>query len=1174
MSIRKAYLDAFGMLFCTLIGSLFENYGRWIGGHIGFRFKGIMVAELSAKTLCRSKNNSSDLEGNAAGASNQKSSVATDGKIMNLLTADLERLSKLCKYLDQIFSYSLSLGIGVWYMYQLLGVSALFGLSLTAVYIPLSKLMLARLAYSEKMVNVVSDKRISMITELVQGIKTVKLFGWEAHFLKNINNQREYQLIYLWKNALWRLFIKAIVMLGPMLIIIVMFATHVAVLGKELTAEIAFTTISVYQLVRFIFENFPTYVSLGINGYVSIGRIDSYLGQSEIQELEERVIQGPVVALGFQSADLEWESTEDSTDFSKDDTYGLPGTAFASLSEARTEIGTPGVENVDCNHQLNENTPLLMESFSCSDVGLFSSSSKATLSHNVNMDGFSLKNIDVQFPIGGFTIVAGPTGSGKSSLLSALIGEMALTRGHILLPTAYSSDAAASESKYRDIVELSNEGLAIRDIAYVAQESWLRNATIRENILFGEVYEKERYEEVLRVCALKPDLRILAAGDMTEIGERGIALSGGQKQRISLARAVYSSHRILLIDDCLSAVDSHTAKHILMECLVGNTSLIQGRTRVLVTHHVAMCLPYVNYMVMMHEGRITLKGAPSDLQSQGSLSMVLADLESSESDIVSHKGKNAIEKQATKVCRGKYFEGISDDSEDADQDDDAVEKDKLANSVNNTKSEDEYNAERLFIHSQLLQTIVHATPRFFDSTPFGRIINRFSRDMQIIDEGTLDTIIAWFADVFAVLGVFVIATMAIPVFIFVALAVLLIYTVIAYYYLNASREIKRLESNSMSPLLSLFGELLEGVSTIRAFGVKKYYIKEAINRLAGFVLSYALSFSRRMIWVVLNYSNNEINMNAVERVIQYLDVEQEAAMESDPENKPFALWPRKGDVRIENLVVEYAPGVPVLHDISLSVKHGEKIGVVGRTGAGKSTMSLALLRFIEASKGRIILDDVDISKIGLEDLRRNVTIIPQDPVLFNGTIRFNLDPFGEHPDELLWDALKRTHLVRERESQTNNTTASIIEDIGGADGDLLMLECMTGIFISLDAEIKENGQILSLGQRQLVALARALVRRSKLIIMDEATASVDFDTDDRIQRTIRGPEFANSTLFCIAHRLRTIIDYDRILVLDKGKVAEFDTPHNLLQNENGIFRSMCEKSGEYEHLSIAAASGY
>ncbi|KAJ1999090.1 hypothetical protein H4R26_005203, partial [Coemansia thaxteri] len=245
-----------------------------------------------------------------------------------------------------------------------------------------------------------------------------------------------------------------------------------------------------------------------------------------------------------------------------------------------------------------------------------------------------------------------------------------------------------------------------------------------------------------------------------------------------------------------------------------------------------------------------------------------------------------------------------------------------------------------------------------------------------------------------------------------------------------------------------------------------------------------------------------------------------------------------------------------------------KIGVVGRTGAGKSTMSLAFLRFIEATKGCIMLDNVDISKIGLEELRRNVTIIPQDPVLFNGTIRFNLDPFGEYPDELVWDALKRAHLVCERGSQVASTATSVFE--GDDSADEAGMERMGGIFTDLDAEIKENGQNLSLGQRQLVALARALVRRSRLIIMDEATASVDFDTDDRIQRTIRGPEFANSTLFCIAHRLRTVIDYDRVLVLDKGKVAEFDTPWNLLQREGGIFRGMCDKSGEYEHLYTLA----
>ncbi|KAJ2514779.1 hypothetical protein H4217_005564, partial [Coemansia sp. RSA 1939] len=408
-----------------------------------------------------------------------------------------------------------------------------------------------------------------------------------------------------------------------------------------------------------------------------------------------------------------------------------------------------------------------------------------------------------------------------------------------------------------------------------------------------------------------------------------------------------------------------------------------------------------------------------------------------------------------------------------------------------------------------------------------------------------------------------------------------------------------------------------GATTIRAFGIKHYYIKEAISRIsahnrpfyavwaakrwlnvrilaassliaasaaifvlseqswidagiAGFILSYALAFSNEMVPVVRGYSDNEMNMNAIERIMQYLNIEQEAALETDSENETPATWPRKGDLQIKDLVVEYVPDVPVLHVISLSVKHGEKVGVVGRTGAGKSTISLALLRFLEASKGQVVLDGVDVSKIGLEDLRRNVTIVPQDPVLFNGTIRFNLDPFDEHPDELLWEALRRTHLVREDNSQATSTAAGVINTDDTDSKDVVALGRMAGIFTTLDAEIKENGNNLSAGQRQLVALARALVRRSKLIIMDEATASVDFDTDSRIQNTIRGPEFANSTLLCIAHRLRTIIDYDKVLVLDNGRVAEFDTPYNLLQKEGGIFRSMCKESGEYEYMKTAA----
>ncbi|ORX67692.1 P-loop containing nucleoside triphosphate hydrolase protein [Linderina pennispora] len=447
------------------------------------------------------------------------------------------------------------------------------------------------------------------------------------------------------------------------------------------------------------------------------------------------------------------------------------------------------------------------------------------------------------------------------------------------------------------------------------------------------------------------------------------------------------------------------------------------------------------------------------------------------------------------------------------------------------------------VHAKLIRSVVHATPRFFDSTPFGRIINRFSCDMESIGTNTLDSLIWMFADFISALGVIIIITAVTPLFIFVAVVITFAYVVIAKHYLDSTRELKRLESNASAPLLSLFGELIQGVSSIRVFGLKKYYIMEAINRsdelnrpfyltmvssrwifnagLAGFALVYELQFKDYMLFATRNYGDNELNMNGVERVSQYLKLDQEASAQSMPENKPVSNWPRTGDLEIEDLVVEYVPNVPVLHGLSMSIKHGEKIGVVGRTGAGKSMLSLAFLQFIEAAKGRIVLDRVDISKIGLEDLRRNVTIIPQDPVLFNGTICFNLDPFSEYPDEIVWDALHCAHL-------TASTAIS------------------------------------------LVALARALVCRSRLIIMDEATASVDFDTDDRIQRTIRGSEFADSTLFCIAHRLRTIIDYDRVLVLDKGKVAEFDTPANLLNRQGSIFRSMCEKSGEFEYLADAA----
>ncbi|KAJ2059706.1 hypothetical protein GGI17_004233 [Coemansia sp. S146] len=1331
-SIRSAYLDAFGLLFFTLAAATLSNQSPWVGRHTGLRIKGILVAELSSKTLRRRGKGS--WEDETPADDEKKGDTATaqaaaDGKIMNLVSADFLRVVEAFAYPDKALSLPLMLLIGIWYMYMLLGVSALVGLTMTALYMPLSKALLTYVARVEEKLASLSDERVTVITELLQGIKAVKLFGWESRFLEMVDERRERQLKYVWRSMVGWVAVSAGSSLAPMLVLVAIFSVYVIGFGNKLTAEVAFTSISVFQFMREAFIHLPEFSSWIIGGYVALGRIDSYLSQPQVQELEKRVAltDSGSDELGFEGAALEWESPSSNA---------KPDSKRVVAGKVLTGVETPDV---------TEHTTLLADSTVTATPHTQIERSPANKSYtsldrdddNDNIPAkFALKDIEVRFPHGELSIVAGPTGSGKSSLLSALIGEMTLTHGHILLPTVNSRLDSNSDYKYSDIIELSDEGLAMRDIAYVAQEVWLRNATIRENILFGEHYDVSRYEEVLRVCALKPDLLILSAGDQTEIGERGVTLSGGQKQRVALARAVYSSRRILLIDDCLSAVDAHTAKHILMECLLSKTPLMLGRTRVLVTHHVSMCLPFAQYIIMLREGQVSLKGNPAELQDQGIFTNVLAEIERSEDkkEAVDTKGKGKDAEQATLTA-------------------DVLNEEDSSKFVNDTTSEDEYILQRLkkiaeqrglgsygdlsalqgtlvkdeeresgyvksevwltylnacgnkwfwisastlliscelmvvlhtywiriwvaatsssfasgtlselealssseqqhhsavywigiyvvisvvgviwrvlqmcfvysgavraarSLHSQLLRRVVRATPQFFDSTPLGRIINRFSRDMYTIDESTMDPIVWWLRDILSAICVFAIITAVTPAFILVAISVLILYVGIAYYYVNASRELKRHESTSMSPLLSLFGELILGVSTIRAFGAKRFYIREALNGinahnqafyltwatkrwlsiridfagavvtfssaifilgsldwmdagLAGFVLSMALTFPECMLWVVRNYSTNELNMNSIERICQYLRIEQEAALHSTPENKPPSDWPKTGSVQIEDLVVEYVPGVPVLHGISLTAKHGEKIGVVGRTGAGKSTMSLAFLRFIEAAQGRILLDNVDIAKIGLEELRRNVTIIPQDPVLFNGTIRFNLDPFGDYPDELVWDALKRAHLVRERSSQTTSTATSVYD--GGDNVNEADMGRMSGIFTGLDAEIKGNGQNLSLGQRQLVALARALVRRSQLIIMDEATASVDFDTDDRIQRTIRGAEFANSTLFCIAHRLRTIIDYDRVLVLDKGNVAEFDTPWNLLQREGGIFRGMCKKSGEYKHLVAAA----
>ncbi|KAG0066495.1 hypothetical protein BGZ89_007226 [Linnemannia elongata] len=533
------------------------------------------------------------------------------------------------------------------------------------------------------------------------------------------------------------------------------------------------------------------------------------------------------------------------------------------------------------------------------------------------------------------------------------------------------------------------------------------------------------------------------------------------------------------------------------------------------------------------------------------------------------------------------------------------------------------------LHQQLLRKVSRAKVRFFDTTPIGRIVNRFSSDISTIDDDVSNGLQGLFGSFVTILGIVVIISVNMPLFMIPAVFIVVIYGIIGALYVPVSRDLKRLNSNSRSPILNHFNEALNGLPTIRAYGFEKRFLSKnltnqdnnnrtfillwATNRwlhwrvdIAGAMvafttgililqnygkiepgwaalsLTYALMFTGTIVWLIRIYAQNEMNLNSVERVAEYMNLEEEPAAIIEG-SRPPASWPHAGEIVVHHLTMKYAPDAPaVIKDVSFTIKAGEKVGVVGRTGSGKSTFAISLFRFMDPVGGTITIDGIDICKIGLQDLRSNLTIIPQDPILFKGTLRSNLDPFGEREDRELWEALRRSHLIPDtnpssripshRNSAELTANGPQVKSRAGSlkgTAEVLESETVDPSKITLDTPVKENGSNFSQGQRQLIALARALVRQSKIIVMDEATASVDFETDLKIQGTIR-EEMANSTILTIAHRIRTIADFDRVLVMNAGEVAEFDKPLTLMNQPDSIFRSMCERSSEFDALLAIA----
>ena len=1140
----------------------------------------------------------------------------TTGQITNFMSVDAQRIIEFMLFSNTCWSSPLQISIAVYLLWQQLGVATIAGVMVMIFLIPLNGYITSIWRKSQGQLMKKKDSRSKLINEVLAGMKVIKLYGWEPSFTEHIKDVRGKEVVELRRQSWFMAMVTFSLSSAPIFVALVSFVTYTMIDEKNvLDASKAFVSLSLFNLIRLPLTFLPLFITFGTMYFVAMKRINEYLNCEE-------------------------------SDFGMV-TYGKDPEGNAIT-----------VKDGTFRWSKNETSEIV------------------------------LRNINLNIPQNKLIAVVGTVGSGKSSLLSALLGDMYKVTGSINISGS---------------------------LAYVPQVAWIQNATMKQNIIFTSSYDQQKYQKVIEATALQSDIEILAAGDLTEIGEKGINLSGGQKQRVSLARAVYSDSDIFLLDDPLSAVDSHVGKHI-FDHVIGPKGLLQSKTRVLVTHRISL-LPSVDWIVVMKDGKVSESGTYHELLAQkGAFADFLVEyfVGARDEDIM-HDDDNAViqevkNKLAPEIQRHLSIISSQDSSHKSqelksslpkgeniltasngsltsprkrhpsrksltasahqksvrDTPDKSVAKGKPQGRLTETEKEqiggvtwavylDYFRAvgwlsiflilagttvsngfnigsslwlsawsadanfpdrandtglrdlrlgvyaglglseaaflfvSNLFIflgtlragsilHNVMLDHLMRAPMSFFDTTPTGRILNRFTKDIDALDTSMRMNIRQFISSLFKTFVTFIIISLETPFFLVAVAPLAVVYYVIQRFYIRSSRQLKRIEGNTRSPIYSHFSETVTGTTCIRAFNANQAFCQELESRndansrsyllsnaasrwlavrlefvgniivlmaasfavsstsidpaLAGLSISYALTITGTLNMLVRGSADLENNLVSVERVIEYTKFALEAAWYNEA-TKPKKSWPDQGLVKFDKYSTRYRPGLDlVLKELSFETNAAEKIGIVGRTGAGKSSLTLALFRLIEPASGTIIIDGVDVSRLGLMDLRSKLTIIPQDPILFTGTLRMNLDPFNSFNDQEIWTALEQAHLkdfVQSVEGQTQY-------------------------------KINEGGENLSVGQRQLVCLARALLRKSKILILDEATAAVDLETDDLIQKTIRS-QFKDCTIITIAHRLNTVLDYDRILLMDKGEVAEFDTPTNLLANTGSKFYAMAKDAG-------------
>ncbi|EFJ46358.1 ABC transporter [Volvox carteri f. nagariensis] len=1204
--------------------------------------------------------------------------------VVSLVATDCAKLYEGVLHLQNVWTAPLeACAIIALLLYLTNGTYGLPALGVVVFVLPLQYYLGYRIASFKLETVEVSDARVQRMHEVLLAIKLVKFYVWEKSFAKQVSDVRAEEISLMSRTAVVKTINLCVVFAVPPLIALVIYATYVFNKGP-FDSTFAFTVLSLFNTLRFPLVVLPKALRGSSEAIASLNRLEKYLLLDEFDDPPK----SKDVEAKFENAVLSY-----------------PG----SKEDFRLQI-----------------------------------------------PNFSVKSGEV-------VAVVGRVGSGKSSIFQAILNHMTLESGVLCVGGS---------------------------MAYVPQTPWVQNLTLKDNIIFGLPFDEEKYKKVIHACALELDLQILPKGDQTMAGERGINLSGGQRQRVCLARAAYHDCDLILLDNPLSAVDQHTARHIFDKCIKG---IFKDKAVIWITHQLEL-LPEVTNICITDGGKSLYFGPydPEALNRHLPVDHLLfATVEAGESGVqkpasankedgahaVTGNGKETADSWKHKEGSGaegrKSFQrsskagirpsdSVSDSLNKLAQEEAAKHEEEaksherrsgerrsgsrvlgrvseehnaaaleetpeeiaaLFNGVPrrvsvaqsfkvyvkaggtilfifsicvfmltqtvrilsdtwirwwaepdrfgfypdgtykavrnfNPKFDSKQKANEVYIlgyfafvmlfvlclltrdgvfsfwhlhgstrlHNKLFYRVLRAPLLFFLRTPVGDILNAFAKDQDTLDETLPDTLHMSLIYLMILLTSLGIVTASLYIYAALTAALFLAFAMMQQLYLPAATILKRWAGETASMVFVHVDESLQGMEVIKAFDAENYFVQENIRRInvhhlalfnteqchlwlafwcdfygaimvvatcllsvaykeqvgaaaVGLAISNTIQVLVFFTWVVRGAADTVSMWDAVERVATFIvNVPQEndiapAALPGASNGNLNDLangngngttnasmveikvmndgeapkgWPTKGDIRFEKVCLRYYPGAPLaLKYVSFHIRDGEKIGVVGRTGSGKTTLLMALFRMFELAYGRIIIDGVNIASIKLQQVRAGIAIIPQEPVMFKGTVRSNLDPFGELPDSELWRALELVHLK------------DAVTELGG-----------------LDSAVAEGGSNFSLGQKQLVCMARCVLKPTRILVLDEATAAMDLQTDALIQKTIR-KAFAERTTVTIAHRLDTIIFSDRILAMAAGQLKEFETPTTLLQNPASFFTKLVEDTGPHasKMLRRMAAEG-